>query len=72
MKKVVYVEGVTELVHPYKILYDAFNEVGVQFEKHWGDILAVLGRIRKEDFEQLYNSNHCASFKVFCDVLFGL
>lgn len=61
----------TAYVHPYKILYDAFNEVGVQFEKHWGDILAVLGRIRKEDFEQLYNSNHCASFKAFYNVLLG-
>lgn len=61
----------TAYVHPYKVLHDALGAVGVQFEKHWGDILAVLNRFSKENFEQLYHSAHCSSFKVFYDVLFG-
>lgn len=62
----------TTYVHPYDIIHEAFSSVGVQFEKHWGNILAILGRISKEDFERLYASPLCKSFNVFYDVLFGM
>ena len=60
----------TKFVHPYNVLHDGFGAIGVQFEKHWGDILSVLNKVTKDDFEQLYASVNCHSFNEFYDVLF--
>lgn len=57
-------------VHPYDIIHEAFAGVGVQFNKHWGDILSVIGKMSKNDFEELYHDANCHSFTVFYDTLF--
>ena len=61
----------TTYVHPYEDLHTAFNSIGVKFEKHWGDILAVMNKMTKEDFESLYASPDCASFNVFFELVLG-
>lgn len=61
----------TAFLHPYDVIHKAFNQVGVLFEKHWSDVLAVFNRIKKEDFDKLYKCNICSSFNFFFDILFG-
>ena len=61
----------TTYVHPYEVIHAAFNSVGVRFEKHWGDILSVMNRMTKEDFDFLFSNPCCASFKVFYELVLG-
>lgn len=62
----------TTYVHPYKDIHTAFNSIGVRFEKHWGDILAVMNRMTKEDFDSLYASPCCTSFNAFYELVLGI
>ena len=61
----------TTYVHPFEDIHTSFKSIGVRFEKHWSDILAVMNKMTKEDFDSLYASPHCASFNVFYELVLG-
>jgi len=56
--------------HPYSKLEEIFKSVGKTYSKHWREIKEIVFKLKSEDFQNLYNSGKCQSFKEFCDTIF--
>ena len=60
-----------EICHPSAKLKQSLNAVNVPYGKHTDEVLSLVSKIKKEDFEELYTSPRCASFREFYECLFG-
>ena len=60
----------TEYFHPYAKLEDIFKSVGKSYSKHWREIKEIVFKLNQSDFEALYNSGKCKSFREFYDSVF--
>ena len=56
--------------HPYSKLEDIFKSIGKTYSKHWREIKEIVFKLQWKDFQDLYNSGKCLSFKEFYDSLF--
>lgn len=56
--------------HPYSKLEEIFKSMGKTYSKHWREIKEIVFKLKSEDFQNLYNSGKCQSFKEFCDTIF--
>ncbi len=56
--------------HPYAKLEDIFKSIGKNYHKHWREIKEIIFKLTWSDFETLYNSGKCKSFKDFYDSIF--
>lgn len=60
----------TAYFHPYAKLEDIFKSIGKSYSKHWREIKEIVFKLKWVDFEALYNSGKCNSFKEFYDSVF--
>ena len=61
----------TTYFHPYAKLEDVFSSIGKSYSKHWREIKDIVFKLTWTDFEQLYRSGRCISFKSFYDAIFN-
>ena len=55
---------------PYTKLEEIFKSIGRSYSKHWREIKEIIFKLTWTDFETLYNSGKCQSFKEFYDSVF--
>ena len=60
----------TTYFHPYAKLEDIFKSIGKSYSKHWREIKEIVFKLNWTDFETLYNSGKCQSFREFYDSVF--
>lgn len=60
----------TTYFHPYAKLEDVFKSIGKSYSKHWREIKEIIFKLNWTDFETLYNSGKCQSFREFYDSVF--
>lgn len=60
----------TTYFHPYAKLEDIFKSIGKSYSKHWREIKEIIFKLNWTDFETLYNSGKCQSFREFYDSVF--
>ena len=60
----------TVYFHPYAKLEEIFKSIGKSYSKHWREIKEIVFKLRWTDFEVLYNSGKCQSFREFYDSVF--
>ena len=60
----------TAYFHPYAKLEEIFKSIGKSYSKHWREIKEVVFKLKWTDFEALYNSGKCQSFREFYDSVF--
>ena len=61
----------TVYFHPYAKLEDIFKSIGKNYSKHWREIKEIIFKLTWTDFETLYNSGRCKSFRDFYDSVFS-
>jgi len=61
----------TVYFHPYAKLEDIFKSIGKNYSKHWREIKEIIFKLTWTDFETLYNSGKCRSFRDFYDSVFS-
>lgn len=59
-----------EYYHPYSRLEDVFASISKPYGKHWEAIKDVIFKLVQDDFDTLYHSGKCASFREFYDTVF--
>jgi hypothetical protein len=59
-----------EFFHPYARLEAIYDSISKPYGKHWDAIKGIIMKLQKSDFENLYNSGKCNSFKEFYDTIF--
>lgn len=59
----------TSFYHPAVVLSNIFNLGGKSYDKHKNEIEKIISQLMREDFEQLYCSGKCQSFKQFMDAI---
>lgn len=59
-----------EYFHPYSKIEAIYASISKPYGKHWDTIKGIIFKLTKDDFDQLYNSDKCNSFKVFYDTIF--
>lgn len=59
----------THFFHPAKDFDEIYQLIGKHYSKSKGDVNAIAHFIVKEDYQYLYNSGKCGSFKSFIDYL---
>lgn len=57
--------------HPFTKIEDIFRAIGRTYSKHWREIKEIVLKIEQVDFERLYNSGRCQSFRDFYDAVFN-
>lgn len=60
----------TAYVHPFKRMEEVFQSISKSYSKHWVEIKEIVFKLEWDDFDKLYNSGKCNSFRVFYDALF--
>ena len=60
----------TAYFHPYAKLEDIFKSIGKKYSKHWREIKEIVFKLQWTDFETLYSSGRCQSFREFYDSVF--
>lgn len=60
------------IFHPADTLNEVFMLSGDTYDKHKSDANSILSCIDKSDFELLYNSGRCQSFRLFVDSLLNI
>lgn len=58
-----------EVFHPAKLISEIMALVAEGYDKKKGEVNKFMGRINKEDFNVLFESNKCKTFKQFCNLL---
>lgn len=61
----------TDYYHPYSKLEDIYSSISKPYGKHWERIKEIIFKLKQSDFDYLYNSGKCNSFKEFYDVVFN-
>lgn len=56
-----------EFYHPAKIVGNIYSLVNKKYDKKKGDIEAITNSLLKDDYQNLYLSDKCNSFKIFYD-----
>lgn len=59
----------TSVYHPADTLDRIYGLSGNKYDKHKSDANSILSYLEKDDFERLYESGNCASFRKFADAL---
>lgn len=62
----------TEYVHPAAKVKTIYEEIGKTYKKEINEIKNLCNKIEPEDLQALYDSDRCASFNEFYDVLTGV
>ena len=60
----------TEYFHPYSRLKEIYKSISRSYDKHWDEIKEIIFKLKQDDFDYLYNSGKCQSFREFYDVIF--
>jgi hypothetical protein len=60
----------TAYFHPYAKLEAIFKSIGKSYSKHWREIKEFVFKLKWTDFESLYDSGKCQSFREFYDSVF--
>jgi hypothetical protein len=58
-----------EVFHPAKLISEIMSLVNESYDKKKGEVNKFMGRISKEDFNILFESNKCETFNQFCNSL---
>jgi len=61
----------TTYFHPFDCLESIYISVGRTYSKHWREIKEIVFKLTWADFEKLYVSGKCKSFKFFFDTIFN-
>lgn len=59
-----------EYFHPYSKLEAIYASISKPYGKHWDAIKEILFKLKQSDFDYLYNSGKCNSFREFYDIIF--
>ena len=57
-------------LHPYSNFEEIYKSIARPYGKHWTAIKELIFKIKKEDFDSLYKSGKCNSYREFHDTLF--
>ncbi len=60
----------TVYFHPFAKLEEIFKSIGKSYSKHWREIKEIVFKLKWKDFDVLYNSGKCQSFRDFYDSVF--
>jgi len=60
----------TEYFHPYSYFENIYKSISKPYGKHWNAIKEIIFKLKQSDFETLYNSSKCNSFRDFHDAIF--
>lgn len=61
----------TAFVHPFKNLENIYRSISRTYSKHWTEIKEIVFKLTWDDFDKLYHSGKCNSFREFYDVIFS-
>lgn len=64
------VDPETSIVHPYSKLEEIYTSIARTYSKHWGEIKEIIFKLTWNDFDKLYHSGKCNSFREFYDSIF--
>lgn len=59
-----------EYFHPYSHLEDIYKSISRTYGKHWDAIKELIFKLTQTDFDTLYQSGKCNSFRDFHDAIF--
>ncbi len=57
----------TSIVHPYSKLEEIYTSIARTYSKHWREIKEIIFKLTWDDFDNLYHSDKCHSFREFYD-----
>lgn len=57
-------------VHPFDNLENIYKSISRTYSKHWQEIKEIVFKLKWDDFDKLYKSGKCDSFRVFFDTIF--
>lgn len=60
----------TSIVHPYSKLEEIYTSIARTYSKHWREIKEIIFKLTWDDFDKLYHSGKCNSFREFYDSIF--
>ena len=60
----------TSIVHPYSKLEEIYTSIARTYSKHWREIKEIIFKLTWDDFDKLYHSGKCNSFREFYDTIF--
>lgn len=60
----------TSIVHPFGKLEAIYTSISRTYSKHWPEIKEIVFKLTWNDFDNLYHSGKCNSFKEFYDAIF--
>ena len=60
----------TSIVHPYSKLEEIYTSIAKTYSKHWREIKEIIFKLTWDDFDKLYHSGKCNSFREFYDTIF--
>lgn len=60
----------TSFFHPFKKLKEIYTSISRSYDKHWPEIKEIIFKLTWNDFDNLYRSEKCNSFKEFYDAIF--
>lgn len=60
----------TAYFHPFSHLEDIYTSISRNYSKHWDEIKEIIFKFNMSDFDTLYNSGKCQSFRDFVDAIF--
>lgn len=56
--------------HPFKKMKEIYASISRSYDKHWPEIKEIVFKLTWNDFDNLYHSGKCNSFKEFYDAIF--
>jgi len=56
-----------EIFHPASLINNIMKLIDDSYDKKKGEVNKFMGRISKEDFNALFESNKCETFNQFCN-----
>lgn len=58
------------MVHPFNKLEEIYKSISRTYSKHWKEIKEIIFKLTWDDFDNLYHSGKCNSFREFYDSIF--
>ena len=60
----------TTYFHPFSRLEAVYSSISRTYSKHWDEIKEIIFKLTQSDFDMLYNSGKCQSFRDFSNAVF--
>lgn len=58
------------IFHPFHKVKDIYASISRSYDKHWSEIKEIVFKLTWDDFNNLYHSGKCNSYREFYDTIF--